>query len=399
MKFFYKLFSNNYISLLILFSISIIFFFSANYLYNYEESLSRQDAREYILLANNPLEYFNIGQQEAMRILPSLIVFSINKIFDFEIYLIFKYLVYLSFLLFVLKLFTFLKKFNLKNELCVTIIGILVFTNHSILYTVFNVYQLLDILLYLLLILIIEASLFNKNLQLFFSSLLAIFVKEFLIVLIITGYIYNYLQFKNKKNIFISLLLLFVFFSHFHYAGINSDPNDSASLINNSKYFVKSFSHNFFIAMDCLIYEKKILLFFPFLLILFSKNFYKNEKLKLIFFIYSFIPISFSIFFYDIVGNNFFRVYYQGYFLILMFSLIYFSKIIENSSISKNLFFLSPLLFLIDYIYILLNISQHGFYNFLSFDRYTTFSGYYFFNIIVIIIIFLNFKKIYLSKL
>ena len=61
MKFFYKLFSNNYISLLILFSISIIFFFSANYLYNYEESLSRQDAREYILLANNPLEYFNIG--------------------------------------------------------------------------------------------------------------------------------------------------------------------------------------------------------------------------------------------------------------------------------------------------------------------------------------------------
>ena len=106
MKFFYKLFSNNYISLLILFSISIIFF-SANYLYNYEESLSRQDAREYILLANNPLEYFNIGQQEAMRILPSLIVFSINKIFDFEIYLIFKYLVYLSFLLFVLKLFTF----------------------------------------------------------------------------------------------------------------------------------------------------------------------------------------------------------------------------------------------------------------------------------------------------
>ena len=151
--------------------------------------------------------------------------------------------------------------------------------------------------------------------------------------------------------------------------------------------------------MDCLIYEKKILLFFPFLLILFSKNFYKNEKLKLIFFIYSFIPISFSIFFYDIVGNNFFRVYYQGYFLILMFSLIYFSKIIENSSISKNLFFLSPLLFLIDYIYILLNISQHGFYNFLSFDRYITFSGYYFFNIIVIIIIFLNFKKIYLSKL
>ena len=141
-----------------------------------------------------------------------------------------------------------------------------------------------------------------------------------------------------------------------------------------------------------LIKDKNFLLFFPFSLF-FSKKFYKFIFQYYPVLIFSIIPIFFSIFLYINVGNNFFRVFYHGYFPVL-FSLIFLSKVISEDEKSKVLLFIS-FFFIIDFIFILLNINQHGFFEFFQITRYSYLSGYYIFNLTIFIIILFNFKKIF----
>ncbi len=108
---------------------------------------------------------------------------------------------------------------------------------------------------------------------------------------------------------------------------------------------------------------------------------------------YSLIPIIPSIFMYNLVGNNFFRVYYQGYFILIIFILIFLIKKISNDKFLLNCYFFLPITFFIDFIYIFLNIKQSGFYSYYQLLRYEFFSGYYFFSIIFIYILFISYKK------
>ena len=47
---------------------------------------------------------------------------------------------------------------------------------------------------------------------------------------------------------------------------------------------------------------------------------------------------------------------------------------------------------MIDYLYVFINVKQHGFYDYFVNVRYNFFSGFYIFNIIFLIVLFLNKK-------
>ena len=89
-------FSNN-ISYIVLFFVSFITIIFSNLLYKYEAILSLQDASGYILLAENPYNYFILTHQDSMRIFPSLLVFFVSKM-GVSIENSFKYLTYISFI-------------------------------------------------------------------------------------------------------------------------------------------------------------------------------------------------------------------------------------------------------------------------------------------------------------
>ena len=148
-----------------------------------------------------------------------------------------------------------------------------------------------------------------------------------------------------------------------------------------------------------LIIERNIFLFMPFSLLIFSKSFIKILIKNYAVTLYEIVHLAFTILLFYNVGNNFFRVFYHGYFIILILCILFLNKIILNDDTSKILFFISPTCLLIDYIYVLQNINQHGFFNFFQYERYSYFSGYYLFNLILIFIILKNFKNIFLKNL
>ena len=130
----------------------------------------------------------------------------------------------------------------------------------------------------------------------------------------------------------------------------------------------------------------------PFLIFLLKKKFLRFLITYYPFLIYSVIPISFSVFLFDLVGNNFFRVFYHGYFVISFFSILFLLNEIKNKNLLKILYFISPSFFLIDYYYIFVNINQSGFFDFFQFKRYEFISGFYLFNLLIILVILINSK-------
>lgn len=381
--------TRTYIFFLILIGSLIIFV--SNYLYTYEAVLSKQDSQNYILLAENLNNYFYLYHQVSLRVLPSLIVNFFSAFTNVNIFYSFKILSYISFLLLLLKIFFFIKEFKIKSCFAFISVLILLFFNSSVIYLIFNTYQFLDILLYIFSLYIIEGSIFNKKKKLFFFSLLSLFTKEYLLILIIASYLNNYLIFKNKKIFFQLLFLITIFLVHFYFAGILN--NQESSMWDTIKLL--SFSHLNFINLvyQCLILENNIFLFFPFIILLFDKNFILFIKNFYFIIGYIFFLILMTIINFDLVGNNFFRVYYHSFFIFILFVLIYLVKKISDFNFLKKLYFFLPFLFLLDFFYILKNIKQTGFFYYYQYLRYNYFSSYYLFFLLFLYIVFFSNKK------
>lgn len=366
----------------------------SNYIYNYEYELSLQDASEYIELANNPKSYFTLPHQGAVRIFPSFVVFLIKQ-FGFSTEMIFKYLTYSLFIFLNIKIFFLFKEFKIQNYLALSSIGILIYFNHAVIYTVFNYYQLIDILTYIFIVYFIQLNQKPNLKLLFIISLMSILTKEFLLILTVFLHIKLFLNNKSKKYLISLSLVCMVFLINYNLAASNSMEKVSGNLISLSSSYFQSYSNFLNSAYEGLIENNNIFLFMPFLVLIFSKKFLINLIENYPFLIFSFIPIGFSVFLFDLVGNNFFRVFYHGYFIIYFFSMIFFLKEIQNQNILKILYFISPSLFLIDYHYILANINQSGFFNFFQFQRYEFISGFYLFNLLIISIILIRSKSIF----
>lgn len=382
---------NTQVCIFFLILIGSLIIFISNYLYTYEAALSKQDSKNYILLAENLNNYFYLYHQVSLRILPSLIVNFFSTFSNVNIFYSFKILSYISFLLLLLKLFFFIKKFKIKSYFAFISVLILIFFNSSIIYLIFNTYQFLDILLYIFSLYIIEGSIFNKKKTLFFFSFLSLFTKEYLLILIIASYLNNYLIFKNEKIFYQLLFLITIFLVHFYFAG--SLNNQESSMSDTIKLL--SFSHSNLINLvyQCLILENNILLFFPFIILLIDKNFILFIKNFYFIIGYIFFLILMTIINFDLVGNNFFRVYYHSFFIFILFALIYLIKKISDFNFLKKLYFILPFLFLLDFFYILKNVKQTGFFYYYQYFRYNYLSSYYFFFLLFLYIVFFSNKK------
>ena len=389
-KFIEKYF-NTKVCIFFLILIGSLIIFISNYLYTYDITLSKQDSRNYILLAENLNNYFYLYHQVSLRIFPSLIVNFFHTFTSINIFYSFKILSYISFLLLLLKLFFFLRKFQITSYLAFSSVLILIFFNSSIIYLIFNTYQFIDILLYIFSLYIIESSIFNKKKTLFFFSFLSLFTKEYLLILIIASYLNNYLTFKNKKIFYQLFFLITVYLIHFYFAG--SLNNQESTMSDTAKLLSFSDSNLIYLVYQCLILENNILLFFPFVILLIDKNFIIFIKNFNFIIGYIFFLIFMTILNYDLVGNNFFRVYYHSFFIFILFTLIYLIKKISDFNFLKKLFFFLPFLFLLDFFYILKNIKQTGFFYYYQYFRYNYLSSYYIFFFLFLYIFFISNKK------
>ena len=97
--------------------------------------------------------------------------------------------------------------------------------------------------------------------------------------------------------------------------------------------------------IEGLIHNKNILLFMPFGLLIFFQIIFKDFNKKLSSLIFFFNTIRIYIFLFDKVGNNFFRVYYHGYFIIIFYAIIFINEKISQSKVSCTLIFISQYFF------------------------------------------------------
>ena len=385
------------VSIFVLLLVSTLTIIFASKIYTYEAILSLQDASNYISLAENPINYFTVPHQDALRILPSIFIYLL-KFSGLSTDNCFKFLTFILFIYLHLKTFFLLKTYGIKNYLALSTIAILFYSSHSVIYTVFNYYQLLDLLTYILIIYFFQLNKKHNLKILFFVSLISIFTKEYLLILVCATYLKYFINYK-KMNIVLSLLFILLIFT-IHYK-LASSHNLDLKAGSNIIFMINSFfgSLDLFIKsiIDALIVEKNIFLFMPFSLLILSRSFIKILINNYAIVLFAIVPLGFSILLFQNVGNNFFRVFYHGYFIILLLSILFLNKIIINDEISKILFFISPTFFIIDFKFILQNINQDGFFYFFQETRYNYFSGYFIFNLIIIFIILKNFRNIFLK--
>ena len=143
-------------------------------------------------------------------------------------------------------------------------------------------------------------------------------------------------------------------------------------------------------AYICLIFEKKILFFLPFIILIFNRKFITFIQEYKLYFLYILVPVFVSIFLYSLVGNNFFRVYYQGFFVFIIFALIFLSKNIETQKFLPVLYFFLPSTFAIDFIFILFNINQLSFSDYYNFCEIRIFVWIFYFLVYYLYSSFLN---------
>jgi len=391
------------ISIIILLLVATLTIALSTQIYNFENVLLA-DAISYISIAENPENYFKTPHQNALRIFPSISVYFL-KFSGISTDNCFKYLTFISFIFLHLKTFFLLKSYKIKNYLALSAIAILFYTSHSIIYIIFNYYQLLDLLMYILIIYFIQLNKTYNLKILFFVSLISIFTKEYLLILVCGTYLRYFINYKKRNSLLSLLLILIVFTIHYNLASshlLSTYENKNLLLVISSffeYYYYGNFNTFIHSVNNGLIIERNIFLFMPFSLLIFSKSFIKILIQNYAVTLYAIVPLAFTILLFYNVGNNFFRVFYHGYFIILILCILFLNKIILNDDTSKILFFISPTCLLIDYIYVLQNINQHGFFNFFQYERYSYFSGYYLFNLILIFIILKNFKNIFLKNL
>ena len=398
------------ISIIILLLVATLTIVLTTQIYTFENMLL-SDAISYISTAENLKNYFTAPHQNALRIFPSILVYFL-KFSGISTDNCFKYLTFILFIFLHLKTFFLLKSYKIKNYLALSAIGILFYSSHSVIYTIFNYYQLLDLITYILIIYFIQLNKTYDLKILFFVSLIAIFTKEYLLILVCSTYLRYFINYNKRNTFFSFLLILIIFIIHYNLASSHTlatyeNKNLLLVIISYFRHYSISSYLEFWFSIhliidsinNALIVEKNIFLFMPFSLLIFSKSFIKILIKNYAITLFACIPLVFSIFLFHNVGSNFFRVFYHGYFIILLLCIVFLHKKILNDDMSKILFFISPACFLKDYIYILQNINQHGFYDFFQYERYTFFSGYYLFNLIFIFIVLKNFRNIFFKNL
>ena len=112
----------------------------SQYVYTYDFELSKYDANSYILMAQNLNNYFYKNQQEAMRILPSIVNYFLIEIFSLDYFLSFRLISYLFFIILLNHIF-FFKKFGIKNYLAFPSVLILVF-GIILSYIIFSIFSI-----------------------------------------------------------------------------------------------------------------------------------------------------------------------------------------------------------------------------------------------------------------
>lgn len=371
-------------SVIFLSIIGILSILISRYVYSYDFELSKQDAHSYILMAKNLNNYFYINQQEAMRILPSFLNYILIEIFSIDYFLSFRIISYLFYIILLNQIFFFFKKFGIENYLAFSSVLIVVFWNNSIVYNIFNPFQLVDLFLYIIVIYIVQFSIFFDRKKLLLFSFFAILTKEFLIVLVLLSY-FKCVFIEKRKILGDILFLVLIFIINYIFAGFLNQETKISTFILNDISLYKTY---YFEAYNCLFTEKKILFFLPFIIFLIDLRFIKFLNNYKLYFIYIFIPISVSVFLYSLIGNNFFRVYYQGFFVFILFTLIYLTKNIKKENYLSVLFFFLPSTFVIDFAFIFFNVSQKGFSNYYNVVRFEYLSGYFLFSLLFIFIFF-----------
>jgi len=221
---------------------------------------------------------------------------------------------------------------------------------------------------------------------------MSITTKEHLLFLALGSFLIQYQEFKNKNSIIFLFLTLLLFIINFILTSNQSSSlelqdnflNIIINILNNRELYLVSIK-------NCLFTDKNLFLIFPFILIFFQYGFFNFIKKYFIYLIYMAVPILYPVLMYHEMGQNFFRVFNQGFFIFILLSLVFLAKNIKNE-LTKYILFFSPICFMIDYFYIFINIKQHGFYDYFINVRYNFFSGFYIFNILFLIVLCLNNK-------
>ena len=223
MKFF-----ENYLNLsgrwyyLIFIFLSIAIFFISEKIYQFDlDIVSEQDARYYIKISKNPLLFFDLNPYYSSRILAPLLVFITNELSNMGLFYSFKILNVIVFTIINIQLFIFFNnKTNSLNSFL--FVSLLNFSNWVLLYSFFNPYQLLDLLTFLIIINLVISLLNGKDKHLFFWSIVGILNKHYLIILIVSCYLYKLIKEQNnvKNIVFFSVILIFFYIFH-KFAGLN----------------------------------------------------------------------------------------------------------------------------------------------------------------------------------
>ena len=262
-------------------------------------------------------------------------------------------------------------------------------------YTLFNPYQICDLLAYIYILFFFQLPKKKEILPLFLLCLISTFTKEYFFILSIFSMFYQYIIFKNIRSIYYIIIFLILFILHFNFASSGIENIDSKSSVGHLilSYFL-NFNLFFNSFLESLIINKNIMLFFPFITVFFFKKFINLLREYIYLLPFMTIPILFSIFLFQNVGNNFFRVFFQGYYIFIVLCLLFIGRIIDKKNLSL-LLLVSPIFFLLDFFYIFFNIKQHGFFLYFQHVRFETISGFYIFNLVFIISLFLIKKRGY----
>ena len=145
-------------------------------------------------------------------------------------------------------------------------------------------------------------------------------------------------QRKNNYYLINLFIIIFIFIFHYNLASSETDAKDYSNVYVLSSSYLMLFGTFHQSLIEGLIHNKNILLFMPFGLLIFSKLFLKILIKNYPILIFSLIPLGFSIFLFDKVGNNFFRVYYHGYFIIIFYAIIFINEKISQSKVSCIVF-------------------------------------------------------------
>jgi len=333
-------------------------------IYTFDLDLSTQDAGKYKRISEDIKQFLFIDNFYSQRILGPFLVWIFSNLTSIDVENSYKILSYFLFIILLLITFDFFCKHKVETRLAFGFTILLYYSHWVVLYNLFNIYQLNDLLVYIFCILILN-SIFIKNLKkLTFYGLLAILTKQNLILLVLLSFITFYLQTKNLK-IFKSLFIIIIIFLIINnFAGINSLNSDVKFYQNINNYvFDKLF--NFYFFYKAYIVDKNFFIFFPFIIFLIDKNLIKLLKKHFLIIIYSLIIILYPVINYDIMGDNFQRVSYQGFFLIAVLLAFHFGRSVKENII-QNLIFISPLVILAEYLILVLNYKQSGFFMYMT---------------------------------